>query len=65
MRAFISLLDANGVTYEPQFISDAEFDAIIDSPRETGRVDADGNPVGRPGRGRGGPRQATWEFGRR
>ncbi|MDY0331040.1 MAG: DUF2202 domain-containing protein [Thiomonas sp.] len=38
MRAFISQLTAAGVTYTPQYISQAEFDAIVSSPTETGSI---------------------------
>lgn len=38
LRSFVSKLTAAGVSYTPQYISQAEFDAIINSPRETGRV---------------------------
>jgi hypothetical protein len=38
MRAFISQLTKQGATYTPQYISQAEFDAIVNSPRETGAV---------------------------
>ncbi len=36
MRAFTYLLSLNGETYEAQFISQDELEAIITSPRETG-----------------------------
>lgn len=45
LRAFISLVEANGVSYEPQFISIDELDAILDSPTERGVVGADGELV--------------------
>jgi hypothetical protein len=45
LRAFVGLLQANGETYEPQYISQAEFDAIVSSPKEHGLMDADGEPV--------------------
>jgi hypothetical protein len=45
LRSFVSLLEANGITYVPQFLSQGEFDSIISSARETGHVDADGEPV--------------------
>ena len=38
LRSFVSQLSTLGVTYVPQYISQAEFDAIINSPRETGPV---------------------------
>lgn len=34
MRAFNALLSKNGVVYTPQFISQEEFDAIIESPHQ-------------------------------
>ncbi len=36
LRAFIRQLDANGATYTPAYISQADFDAIVDSPTERG-----------------------------
>ncbi len=45
LRAFNSLLVANGVTYAPQFISQDLFDSIIASSKEQGMVDAFGDPV--------------------
>jgi len=45
MRAFNSLLEANGVTYTPQFISQEDFDSIVTSAKEQGQVDAFGEPV--------------------
>ncbi|MGE0107137.1 MAG: DUF2202 domain-containing protein [Thiomonas sp.] len=38
MRAFISQLTKQGVTYTPQYITQAEFDAIVNSPAETGAI---------------------------
>ena len=38
MRAFISQLTKQGVTYTPQYITQAEFDAIVNSPTETGAI---------------------------
>lgn len=38
MRAFISQLTKQGVSYTPQYITQAEFDAIINSPTETGAI---------------------------
>lgn len=38
MRAFISQLTKQGVTYTPQYITQAEFDAIINSSTETGAI---------------------------
>ncbi len=54
LRAFVSLLTANGDTYEAQFLSQEQIDAIVSSPRERGRIDADGNSVFGSGRGRQG-----------
>lgn len=38
LRAFVSQLTRLGVTYAPQYITQAEFDAIVGSPRETGSI---------------------------
>ncbi len=54
LRAFGSRLASLGVTYQAQFLSQEEVDAIISSPRERGRVDRDGNMVSGPrGNGKG------------
>lgn len=37
LRSFIKQLNQAGVTYVPKYISQATFDAIINSPLETGR----------------------------
>lgn len=37
LRAFMKLLTQRGGTYVPKYISQAEFDAIVNSPIETGR----------------------------
>ena len=37
LRSFYSNILVAGGTYTPQFITQAEFDAIIDSPMETGK----------------------------
>ncbi len=37
LRAFMKVLTLEGGTYVPQYISQAEFDAIVDSAVETGR----------------------------
>lgn len=50
LRAFTSILGQYGITYEPQFLSQDEFDLIVSSEREYGRYDQDGNSVS----GRGG-----------
>lgn len=36
LRAFMKVLTAQGGTYTPQYITQAEFDAIVSSPIETG-----------------------------
>jgi hypothetical protein len=36
LRAFMKVLTAQGGSYTPQYITQAEFDAIINSPNETG-----------------------------
>lgn len=45
LRSFVALLSGNGISYEPQFISQADFEAIVSTPRERGPVDANGDPV--------------------
>lgn len=45
LRSFNELLASNDVVYSPQFIDPALFESIVDSPQETGMVDADGNPL--------------------
>jgi hypothetical protein len=46
LRSFASQLDANGATYVPQFISAADFEAIVTTPLETQVLyDASGEPV--------------------
>jgi hypothetical protein len=37
LRAFMKLVTQHGGTYVPKYISQAEFDAIVNSPIETGR----------------------------
>lgn len=37
LRAFVGNLSNIGVTYVPQYLSQEEYDAIINTPRETGR----------------------------
>ena len=37
LRAFMTVLTKNGGTYVPKYISQEEFDAIVNSPVETGR----------------------------
>jgi len=53
LRSFFRLLQLNGTTYEAQYITAAELDAIVNSPHEQGMVDADGQPVSCSGGGRG------------
>ena len=48
LRAFVGLLEDSGVPYEPQYISIEEYEQIVDTPRERGRLDADGNPLDCP-----------------
>jgi hypothetical protein len=36
LRAFMKVLVQQGGSYVPQYISQAEFDAIVNSPVETG-----------------------------
>ncbi len=46
LRSFYRLISANGLSYTPQYISQSEFDEIVNSPAERGVVyDAEGNPV--------------------
>ena len=52
MRAFVGQLGQRDVTYVPQYISQEQFDEIVNSPKERGRVDANGDPAG-PGGGEG------------
>ncbi len=65
LRAFGSQLADMGITYEAQFLTQEEVDAIINSDWERGRVDKDGNQISGPGtngnRGRG-RSLATWIF---
>jgi len=56
LRAFASLLEAEGETYVPVYISQDDYDSIVDSPKERGRVDADGNRIGGRKGGRNGRR---------
>ena len=37
LRAFAALISAAGATYEAQYLTQEEFDAIANSPKETGR----------------------------
>jgi hypothetical protein len=45
LRIFINRLSLLGITYQPQYLDQEAFDAIIESAMEKGRVDADGNPA--------------------
>ena len=45
LRAFARHLKKYGVSYEAQYLSQEEVDAIINSPMERGLVDEDGNPI--------------------
>ncbi len=69
MRAFGGLLQDNGVTYTPQYITQLLFDEIMSSPKERGMVDADGNPMSCPSGGgsggQGGPGGPGGRGGRR
>ncbi len=53
MRAFVSQLSLNGASYDAQFLSAAQIDDIVASPRERGRVDENGVQVSGNGQGRG------------
>lgn len=52
LRAFTSVLERYGVSYEPVYLSLEEYQEIIDSPKEKGVVGADGELLcgGAPGR---------------
>jgi hypothetical protein len=61
LRAFVGLLEANGVIYAPQYLTVDDYQAIVTTPHEQGLVDWDGEPIdcaggGRGGHGRGGHR---------
>lgn len=56
LRAFVSFLNSNEITYTAQYLTQEEIDTIIASEKERGMVDADGNPLFSPangGRGQG------------
>ena len=55
LRSFAGLLAAQGVTYQAQYLSQDQVDAILASPPEQGALDADGQPTGGWGGGGGGP----------
>jgi hypothetical protein len=44
LRAFTSVLERYGISYEPVYLLPEEYQEIIDSPREKGVVDAEGEP---------------------
>ncbi len=48
LRAFAYQLSLNGETYEAQSLTEEELEAILTSPRETGRVDENGVPLSTP-----------------
>jgi hypothetical protein len=45
LRAYVRHLSRYGETYEAQYLSQDEVDAIVSSPMERGLVDEDGNPI--------------------
>lgn len=47
LRSFVSTLNKNGETYTPQYISQADFEQIILSAKETGSVDSKGKNRGK------------------
>ena len=52
MRAFYGALEQRNVIYTPEFISQAELDAILASPMETGVIyDENGDVLAECGRG--------------
>lgn len=57
LRAFTSQLSSLGLTYTPQYISQEEYDAIINSPMERGNGNGNGsqggNGYGQKGQGNG------------
>ncbi|BCO08276.1 hypothetical protein GF1_06520 [Desulfolithobacter dissulfuricans] len=53
LRAFISQLSLNNSSYEAQYLTPEEVEAISTSPMERGMVNADGVQVFGPGAGRG------------
>ena len=52
VRAFDKLLSRNGAEYETEYLTQEEYDAIAESPREKGMVDAEGNLLCGGGRGK-------------
>ncbi|MFN2343331.1 MAG: DUF2202 domain-containing protein [Desulfonatronovibrio sp.] len=51
LRSFYATLLAAGGNYSPEFLTQQQFDEIVNSPMERGRVDQDGNPADSGGRG--------------
>ena len=52
LRAFVSVLEAQGTTYQPQFLSQEAYDAIASAPAGNGgRAQAGGRNNGRAGSG--------------
>ena len=45
LRAFVSKLSLNGMTYEAQFLTTEQINDILTSPKERGRVDENGEQV--------------------
>ncbi len=54
LRAFVKNLDNNNVTYEPQYLSEEVYLAIINSDMEKGECDRKGGHGGHGGHNRGG-----------
>ena len=54
LRSFVSVLERNGETYSPQYLTDLEYEEIVTSPMEHGLLDADGEPINCGGGGGGG-----------
>lgn len=63
LRSFYSELTARGGSYEPQYISVEEYEAILAGDMERGPADQDGNGVFNPGTGRGGNRGRSGKRG--
>ena len=45
LRAFFSQITQNGASYQRKYLSQAEIDAIVNSPMEKGLYDENGNPL--------------------
>lgn len=54
LRSYVDVLGRNGESYTPQYLSVAEFEEIVNSPMESGMLDADGEPIDCGGGGGGG-----------